>query len=392
MKTHILPALLALAAVLLLSGCSLLSNRSYYAVTTHVEQRVSEDDPSVLRAETYQELVSAILHFVAEGAETGTVRLYQYTGDVESDLNGACKEVLEGDLLGVYALHSISHDYSRIVSYYECTFDFSYRHTADEIASISTATTAVSLREQLRQAMDDFLPTIAFRTSLRTTEEQVRDIVEQYYAETPQLALGRPGIQVNDFEGTDSSQRIIEVRFLYTLSTGQAQAQRDYVISAIDQIIYGCGSAREDLWLAYQALSSQRQVEAKGSDSIYEYLYNNSGSDEAAAMAALLLCQRLGLEAQLVQGADWEGQAHTWLVVCVEENWCHLDPAMENTEENFLRSDREMAEMYSWDTDSIPACTGLPMDVEEEKPVQEENTISPSEVESLLNQSPLGTR
>lgn len=377
MKKHILPALLTLAAVLLLSGCSLFNNRSYSSVTTHVEQRVSEDDPSVLRAETYQELVSAILHFVSEGESTGTVRLYQYTGDVESDLNAAVQEVLEGDPLGAYALYSISHDYSRIVSYYECTFAFSFRHTADEIAAISTAATTVSLREQIQQGMDEFRSSMAFRTSLRATEEQIQDIVEQYYEETPQIALGRPRVQVSDYEGSDGSQRILEIRFLYGTSLSQAQAQRDYAVSFISKLADGFGPVRADLWLTYEALRAQRTVEAGGSDSIYEYLYNRSGSDEAASMAALLLCQQLGLEAQLVRGADREGEAHTWVAVCVENCWCHLDPAAEDTEEDFLRSDEEMAALYSWDADSVPACVGLPLDTEAESP--EETEAAPEE-------------
>ncbi len=379
MKKYILPALLALAVVLL-SGCSLFNNRSYYSVTTHVEQRVSEDDPSVLRAETYQELVSAILHFVSEGAETGTVRLYQYTGDVESDLDSASKEILEADPLGAYALYTISHEYSRIVSYYECSFEFTYRHTVDEIAAISTVTTTVSLREHLQQAMDDFEPSVAFRTNLRATEEQIRDMVEQYYEKTPQLALGRPEVQVNYFEGAGDSRRIIEVQFLYELSRSQAQARRDYVLSSVAQLVYGFEPTRADLWLTYELLSDRRTVEEDGSDSIYEYLYNRSGSDEAAAMAALLLCQQLGLEGQLVQGTGQEGEIHTWLVVCVEESWCHLDPSAENTEANFLRSDGEMEALYSWDKDSVPACTGLPMDTGEEEPSPEET--SPSETET----------
>ena len=380
MKKHLLFALLAAMALLLLSGCGL-NNRSYYSVTTHVEQRVSEDDPSILRAESYQELVSAILHFVSEGAETGTVRLYQYTGDVESDLGAASKEVLEGDPLGVYALRDISHDYTRIVSYYECTFAFNYRHTADEIADISMAATTVSLREQIRQAMDRFAPSIALRTRLRTTEEQIQDIVEQYYEETPQLALGRPSVQVSHYARGHRTPRIIEVRFRYALTASQAQARRDYVISIVDQLIYGLQPTRENLWLAYEALSSRRTVEAKGSDSVYEYLYNNSGSQEAASLAALLLCQRMGLEGQLVKGSDQEGNSHAWLAVYVEDTWCHLDPTGENTEESFLRSDEEMKEWYSWDGETVPVCPGLPVENQEEG----EEPLPLPEAEGSLN-------
>jgi hypothetical protein len=368
---------LGLAAALLLSGCGLFSERSYSSVTTHVEQRVSEDDPSVLRAETYQELVSAILCFVTEGTETGTVRLYQYTGDVESDLNAACKEILEEELLGVYALTDITHDYTRIVSYYECTFQLTFQHTADEIAAVSSAATTVSLREQIQQGMDRFASSLAFRTTLRTTEEQIKDMVGDYYDQSPQLALGRPEVEVEYYQGaSDSSQRIIEVRFQYPLSVGMAQVQSDYVRSTVGQLAE-VESTRTGLWAAFQLLIGDREITKFGSDSVYEYLYRMSGSEEAAVMAAELLCQEMGIDCQLVRGTDEWGSEHLWLAVCVEGNWCHLCPWMDNTMENFLRSDEEMSQAYLWE--GAPECPGYLLEEEEEPELtEEENADEPT--------------
>ena len=153
------------------------------------------------------------------------------------------------------------------------------------------------------------------------------------------------------------------------------------MISIVDQLIYGLQPTRENLWLAYEALSSRRTVEAKGSDSVYEYLYNNSGSQEAASLAALLLCQRMGLEGQLVKGSDQEGNSHTWLAVYMKDTWCHLDPTGENTEESFLRSDEEMKEWYSWDGETVPVCPGLPVENQEEG----EEPLPLPEAEGSLN-------
>ena len=74
---------LILCAALLLSGCSAMLERGHETVSTHVDYAVTEDE-SVLRAESYQGLVNAMLYFVSAHRTQGTIRLYNYTGDVEA--------------------------------------------------------------------------------------------------------------------------------------------------------------------------------------------------------------------------------------------------------------------------------------------------------------------
>ena len=88
MKKRISALLLALALALPLSGCTAMLERGHETVSTHVDYAVMEDD-SVLRAESYQGLVNAILYFVNGRYIRGTIRLYNYTGDVEGDLANA---------------------------------------------------------------------------------------------------------------------------------------------------------------------------------------------------------------------------------------------------------------------------------------------------------------
>ena len=72
MKKRLL-ALIA-CAFLLLSGCAAMLERGHETVTTHVDYAVSEDE-SVLRAESYQGLVNAMLYFVNGHRAEGAIRL-----------------------------------------------------------------------------------------------------------------------------------------------------------------------------------------------------------------------------------------------------------------------------------------------------------------------------
>lgn len=58
MKLRLAP--LALVLVVLLSGCAAMLERSYVSSTAHVSTLRSNEDSSVLRAESYRGLVDAI--------------------------------------------------------------------------------------------------------------------------------------------------------------------------------------------------------------------------------------------------------------------------------------------------------------------------------------------
>ena len=145
--------ILLAAALALSSGCAAMLERSYVSATTHVDYDSEEEDPSILRAETYQSLVNSILYFVESHAATGTIRLYNYTGDVEADLANACTEILNEDPLGAYAVRDIRYDTTRIVTYYEVNLSLIYSRSSQEVEAIRS----VSGLSELRQAFSDLV-------------------------------------------------------------------------------------------------------------------------------------------------------------------------------------------------------------------------------------------
>ena len=361
MKRCIALLVVLLSTGFLLTGCS--TARSYTSVTTHVDQRVTEDDPSVLRAETYQELVSSILHFVSEGEESGTIRLYQYTGDVESDLETACQEVLEEDPLGAFALESIGHEYSRIVSYYECEFTLVYRRTAEEIDAVTTAASTVSFREQLQQAMDTFSERLAIRTSLSVSEETVLEMVTQYYYETPSLAVGFPSVTVSFYGGEESTQKIIEIEFGYTQSSDTCAEMQEELLTTAYTLLTELNASSADpagLWAVYRTLAEYPIYAGISTSSAYRFLVNQKGSQQGASLSLLLLCQLMDFDAYYVEGSAGEYAEHSWVMVQIGDVWCHMDLGLADDQSSFLHSDEEMTALgYVWDQEEYPACEGL---------------------------------
>ena len=357
-----LPALLAV--LLLLTSCGSLLNRDYSSVSRHISQRADTEDASVLRVETYSDLVNSVQYFVSLHAAEGTVHLYQYPGDVEQDLQEACDEVLGQDPLGSYALRDIRWDSSRIVSYYECTFTFRYRRSAEQVASIRQTTGTVAIRDVLGEALAGYEDTLVLQTSTYYAQkDRLYDLLQEAYYDDPAHALGLPDMAVTiypqDIQG--GTQRIVELQFTYSDGQATLLAQAEAVAQAAATLA-GPSPAQGEVgyWLLYSRLGDLVTYDAEASPSVHAALVDGSADSEGIALAYQLLCQRSGLTCQLIQGT-LDGSPHWWNLVELEEDlWRHVDVTAGLEQGQFLCTDSQIAQRYTWDAERYPACPDSP--------------------------------
>ena len=162
------------AAALTLTGCSSLLEQEYTYITPHNAATTAEGDPSVLRADSYQELVNALIYFISTGTEKGTVRLYMDGEDLDASLDAACLEVSKEDPLGAYAVEYITFSLSSVVTYSEATVNITYRRTKEQVSSIVQATGITAIRSELAEAMSAFQPECVLRISYFNEDEAFR--------------------------------------------------------------------------------------------------------------------------------------------------------------------------------------------------------------------------
>ena len=201
MKKRIL--LLAAALCLLLSGCGGgLLEREWSSVTPHSAGYWENGDKDTLRADSYQDLVNALLLLLGEHSEEGVVRIYSEE-DAAAMAEQACKEVQEETALGAYLLDYISYTDTQERAYYEMHVRLGYRRTAEEQAGIVTATSTEALPDLLRlTAREGSLSRIAVRFTYFTADRDgIRDMVRSVQEEVD------PGFtepwQVNFYPDTD---------------------------------------------------------------------------------------------------------------------------------------------------------------------------------------------
>lgn len=183
MKKRILPLLAALC--LLLSGCgNVVLERGYSVSSPHSEVYWENEGADTLRADSYQDLVNALLLLLGEHSEEGAVRIYGNDDTAASMAEQACREVQEDTALGAYLLDYISYTDTQEHGYYEMRVRLGYRRTAEEQKNIITATSTEALPDLLRIAAQGTAERVAIRFGYFTTDrEGLRGMVEEVQRE-----------------------------------------------------------------------------------------------------------------------------------------------------------------------------------------------------------------
>ena len=177
---------LTLALCLTLAGCgNIVLERSYSVSAPHSEVYWENENADTLRADSYQDLVNALLLLLGEHSEEGTVRIYGNDEEAASMAEQACREVQEDTALGAYLLEYISYTDAREHGYYEMRVRLGYRRTAEEQAAIITATSTEALPDLMRlTAEEGTVKRVAVRFGYFTTDRDgLREMVREVQSE-----------------------------------------------------------------------------------------------------------------------------------------------------------------------------------------------------------------
>lgn len=180
---------LCAALCLTLSGCgNVVLERSYSSVSPHSAAYWENKGTDTLRADSYQDLVNAMLLLLGEHGENGTIRVYGDNPDAEAMMQSACNEVQQETALGAYLLDYITYTGSQERGYYELSVHFGYRRTQTEQEDIVNATSTEALPELLRVAAEQGAQKLTVRIGYFATDRSgVEQMVQEVQNEYPQM-------------------------------------------------------------------------------------------------------------------------------------------------------------------------------------------------------------
>ena len=353
-------AAFALTIALALCSCSML-DRSYSSSTDHVDYPVTEDS-SILRVESYQALVNSILYYVSEHSGGGTIRLYNYTGNVENDLAAACSEVMERDPLGSYAVRTINYKSTRILTYYEVELRIAYRHTLGEVAAIQPVSGQNGVRQRLTHLVERQLSHTVMRPTYFTGDEEfVSDLFWLALYSDPIAAARIPEITVS-FYPKEGSQRILEVEVRWPVADTPSDQHRQAMENAALLLTAETPPVGEQ-YTVEELVTMLRTVlnyDPSGSHTALAALHGEPVNDLGTLLAMEYLCHLYGTEATPV--FDTAG-AQMWLIVSTPSGYRHLlprylRPVQEGEEPTCpLYTDEELTVLgFTWPANLHPAC------------------------------------
>ena len=179
MKKKISCLLILGSLLLMLTGCSFL-NREYSSIEAHSATYYESEDRSILRAESYQDLVNDLLVLVSGHKEQGRIRLS--LPDAEAAMEQAAHETQFETPLGAYAVEYITYTLGEDSGLTEVSIG--YRRSAEQMAAIiygnSVSALLSALPSLLSTALENGDSELALQVSyFQGQTGEVEEIIEQ---------------------------------------------------------------------------------------------------------------------------------------------------------------------------------------------------------------------
>jgi hypothetical protein len=332
---RILPIVLI---VLLLTGCAGLSPSYHMTATPHVEQADAAGDDDVTLVEDYLGLRTAIMDMIRIGRDQGRIRVITYNGNLESDLSEIVYGITRQDPLGAYAVDVLNFTCDRIVSYYEIDIRIDYRRSINQIVSVKKAAGTNQLQQLVERAVAGCANSLVVQVN-SYWEQDVAAMVEQYWAENPEIMLELPQTTVNVYPETGAS-RIMEIDFQWSeepkVLLEQKKALTESLDGAANYIRYR-KTEKEKVQLLYMYMVGRfNYLPGDTAAPLYSAVCEGVAHPWGLSMALQLICQRAGIRCQTVTG-QYQGQEHTWNRLRLDDKWYDVDLYHCMTENTGLR-------------------------------------------------------
>lgn len=362
------------ALIAALPGCGTLLKGDYTSSRDH--EGPPEDDGAdaelTFEAANYTQLLDAVESLISQGAERGVIRASGYTGKLESDLADACREASTDTVLGSYCVYFINYSLNRLVSTYEASVSILYRHTTEEAAGIPVCDGPETLEELLVEGMSSRAESVTVKVEdSSVTGDTVAQCVEKAYYSNPASILYIPTYTMTSYP-EEGRERILEIVFTYPYATPTVEQRRkslerkaEEITGAIppgtvmERLMVLAGYFRENVEYDSSVDASDAQARRYSAMTAYGALGQGKAAGEGYAMGLKVLCDRLGIECQVIRGR-YNNMDHAWNLVRMDNGELyHVDMTVFDPAGAPVRNDDQQRYAgFWWDATLYPWCSG----------------------------------
>lgn len=335
-------------ALLLLGGCGGLSNGEYYREREHAGHTEEAGTLGANAIGNYYTLQTALQNMIRSARESDSIRVSDYNGDLDEDLEKIRQYFTTVYPLGVYAVQGIGYDKTRVLSAMEISVTVQYRRTPEEIRSV------VELldEEEFERSMTEFFRAYGSKkvfsfTWFTDSDETFMNRIMKSWAAAGEYAVALDGVSFTCYP-EDGYRRIVEIDARYLEEPEDLAAQTQKVGAQADEIVRQLPAGetqRETLSTLTEWLLGNVRIDEEATRVIretgglqkktpvytaYGALVERAAAQSGLVLAAEVLGSRLGLSCTVVIGSR-DGEAYWWLAVRTDEGWLHLDLLSEET-------------------------------------------------------------
>lgn len=342
--------LTAAALCVLLSGCDLWMDGSYYSMQPHKEEYFAAV-PENMEAKSYDELRQDLMDLVESGSQSGVI----YMPDFSPELIGvygedAIEYVMTQHPLGAYAVESITCQVGAYTGINAVAVEISYIHGRSEILRIKRAQTMTEAISLVEDSLGKCEAGVVFRVE-EFTEADLTQEIQDYVDANPDICMEMPQVTVNLYP-EEGQERIVELTYTYqtsreTLRTMQSTVEP--VFASAELYVSGDARPREKYAQLYSFLMERYDYTVETSITpSYSLLRHGVGDSKAFATVYAAMCRRAGLECYAISGTR-AGEARYWNVILEDGKYYHIDLLQCSQIGKFTLTDPSKMTGYVWD-------------------------------------------
>lgn len=357
---RLIPAILAFC--LLFTGCGWMDG-SYSRVTPH-QQHSAGNDSQVEVAENYLQLRTALENMISAGEENRVISAIGFRQEqLENSMAMAVRYVKSTYPIGAYAVEEISYEVGDIGGAAAVAVEISYLHGKSEIRKIRR----VENMEQTKALIEEALTEYSSSLVMLIEGYEVADIhqfVDDFASKNPSVVMETPEVAVQTYPDA-GYKRVMELKFTYQSSRDSLRSMRDVVQrvfrSAALYVSHDASDAQK-LSLLYAFLMERFDAYQIKTSITPAYSLLNHGVGDSAAFAEVYaeMCDRVGVECQVVVGTR-NGEPWWWNIVQDEGYSFHVDLLACQSQGGFRCLTDNKMEDYVWDYSAYPVCSGEPI-------------------------------
>lgn len=324
-----------------LCGCAARSEGEYYVEVPHADNAHVKEFSDQNSISSFYSLRNAVLNIIRSARTNETLRISDYTGNLDEDLKSITTEMTTENPLGMYAVSSILFEQTSILSYRKLKVTMQYRRATEEIRAVSEVLSMYDFERSVTDIFQSFGEGHVYSFSTFTdSEDTFRNRLIQCWTSNPATAVGLSEIGVTSYpEGAQT--RIVEISIKYLEEAETLAKQQQQLEDAAREICatFTGKTEKDKMTFIYQYLRAN--VTYLADDTVgmagvgvilprisrytaYGALIEHRASQAGMVLAAKLLCSQLGMTSQFVLGEKGD-EPYCWLVVKAEDQTLHFD-------------------------------------------------------------------